>query len=224
MTHRVLALGDIHGCDVALETLLDRIELTTDDTVVILGDAIDRGPGSRQVLERIIGLQTVCQVEFVLGNHEEMLLDALAGVRGDRWLRYGGNATLRSYGGTLDRFPDDHRLLLEQARSYWENESTIGIHANLEPGVDLANQQPQWLRWQSLTGMEFPHPSGRQVVCGHSGIPDGLPAIGDGWVCIDTLAYSGGYLTCLDTETGEIFQSQQTGAFRGGVFIQELMD
>jgi serine/threonine protein phosphatase 1 len=222
VTARVLVWGDIHGCDLALETILDRIAVTRDDTLVFLGDAVDRGPASRQVLEKIVELRRAFNVVFVLGNHEEMLLDAIAGRGMDRWLRFGGAATLRSYGGTLSQFPEDHLELLNCAVAYWEDHTNICVHANLEPGVELSQQQPDWLRWQSLTGMEFPHPSGKRVLCGHSGIPGGLPSVGAGWVCLDTLAYKGGFLTCLDTVSGAIFQAQQSGSYRSGITLRDL--
>jgi serine/threonine protein phosphatase 1 len=174
------------------------------------------------VLEKILELQRHCRVVLVLGNHEEMFLDALEGKGVDRWLRYGGSATLKSYGGTLQRFPLNHWNLLKQAVPYWEDHANIGVHANLEPGVELAHQQPDWLRWQSLTGMEFPHPSGRRVLCGHSAIPGGLPSVRSGWVCLDTLAYKGGYLTCVNVVSGAIYQAQQTGTFRSGIFLNDL--
>lgn len=222
MTCRSLIFGDIHGCDIALETILEHAAVTADDTMVFLGDAVDRGPDSRRVLDLIVKLQHVCRVVFVLGNHEEMLLDVLDGGDARRWLRHGGSATLKSYGGTLAQFPKDHQDLLANAVPYWQDHANICVHANIEPGIELSQQQPDWLRWQSLTGMEFPHPSGRRVICGHTGIPGGLPKVGEGWVCLDTLAYKGGYLTCLDAESGEFFQSQQSGIYRSGVYLQDL--
>lgn len=222
MAARVLVIGDIHGCDRAFETMLDRVAITSDDTVVLLGDVVDRGPESRRVMDQILELEKACTVEFVMGNHEVMLLDALSGHGSDRWLRFGGAATLESYGGTLSNFPETHYALLLRALPYWEDHANISIHANLEPGVELPDQQPEWLYWQSLTGMEYPHPSGKQVICGHSGITGGLPMVRDGWVCLDTLAYQGSYLTCLDAGSGALYQSQQSGNFRSGICLNDL--
>lgn len=222
MTGRVLVFGDIHGCDRAFATMLDHLAVNSTDTVVLLGDVVDRGPDSRGVIEKILDVQKACSLVFVLGNHEEMLLDALEGHPSQRWLRSGGAATVESYGGTLANFPETHYELLHNALSYWENPTNICIHANLEPGVELSEQQPEWLRWQRLTGMEYPHPSGKLVVCGHSGISGGLPVMSDGWVCLDTLAYQGSFLTCLDAKSGALFQSQQSGGFRCGICLSDL--
>ena len=96
---RLLAIGDIHGCHVAFETLLTHLAITPSDTFVVLGDVIDRGPGTRQVIDRLIDLKQRCRLAFLLGNHEEMFLDSLAIEElQDPWLGFGGLETLMSYG------------------------------------------------------------------------------------------------------------------------------
>jgi len=90
------------------------------------------------------------------------------------------------------------------------------IHANLEPGVALESQQPEWLRWTHLSGFEIPHPSGKRVVCGHTPQKNGIPLTFDGWTCIDTYACGTGWLTCLDVRTNEWFQANQAGQLRSG--------
>lgn len=211
---RVIVVGDIHGCHLAFEALLNYWQLVPSDVLVVLGDALDRGPDSRQVLERMLDVGKNCQLVYILGNHEEMLLDTLAGARPGTWLRHGGAATLESYGGSLAQIPDSHLELLSRAVPYVELATAICVHANLEPGVELKQQRPEWLRWQSLTGMEYPHPSGKLVCCGHTGQASGIPRIGDGWVCLDTLAYTGRHLSCLELDSGRIVQSRQTGGIR----------
>ena len=88
---RILAIGDVHGCHRALDTLLGVLALTSSDTVVFLGDAVDRGPDSKLVVDRILSLRDTCKVIFITGNHEEMMRDAISG-RGlvNQWLRAGG--------------------------------------------------------------------------------------------------------------------------------------
>jgi serine/threonine protein phosphatase 1 len=214
---RTLAIGDIHGCDVALTTLLARLSIAPDDTVVVLGDAVDRGPASRQVVERLRQLSGECRFVLILGNHEEMLLEAIdhgAGI--EAWLRYGGAATLVSYGGDPRMIPAAHLDLMRSGRDYWEAGRDIFIHANLEPGVALERQQPEWLRWTHLSGYETPHPSGKRVVCGHTPQKNGLPLSFNGWVGIDTYAWGTGWLTCLDAGSNEWFQANQAGEFRSG--------
>ena len=73
---RIIAIGDVHGCSAALAALVQAIAPTPLDTLVFLGDYIDRGPDSRGVLEQVIALAERCIVVPLLGNHEEMLLAA----------------------------------------------------------------------------------------------------------------------------------------------------
>ncbi len=96
---RTIAIGDIHGCLAALETLLSAVDLKADDTIVTLGDYIDRGPDSRGSLERLLRLQGQCRLVPLLGNHDEMLLNLYDGQSQlyVDWLLFGGNTTLESY-------------------------------------------------------------------------------------------------------------------------------
>jgi serine/threonine protein phosphatase 1 len=214
---RTLAIGDIHGCDVALQTLLAILDLRSDDTVVVLGDAVDRGPATRQVVERLLHLAQECRLVFVLGNHEEMLLEALDGGGSvEAWLQYGGATTLFSYGGDLRKVPAAHREFLQSGLDYYETAGALFIHANLEPGVPLDRQQPEWLRWTHLSGFEVPHPSGKRILCGHTPQKSGLPLSVPGWVCIDTYAWGSGWLTCLDVGSDGWYQANQVGRSRTG--------
>ncbi len=217
MPGRTLAIGDIHGCDVALQTLLPMLALGPDDTVVVLGDAVDRGPASRQVIERLLLLQQECRLVFILGNHEQMLLESLDGNGPvEAWLRYGGAETLLSYGGDPRKIPVAHRDFLRSGLDYWETDSELFIHATLEPGVAVDRQNSEWLRWTHLSGFEVPHPSGKRIVCGHTPQKNGLPLSFDGWICIDTYAWGTGWLTCLDVATNEWVQANEAGQSRLG--------
>jgi serine/threonine protein phosphatase 1 len=99
MTDRIIAIGDVHGCAKALATLIEAIQPTGSDTLVFLGDYIDRGPDSRGVVEKVTALGKRCSVVPLLGNHEEMVLAALEGQSEVRlWLKFGGDVALASYG------------------------------------------------------------------------------------------------------------------------------
>lgn len=216
---RTLAIGDIHGSDVALETLVRELSLKADDTLVVLGDVVDRGPGSRQAVEQLLRCREDCRVVLILGNHEEMMVDALAlavGTWTDDWLRFGGAATVTSYGGEDYEVPQEHFEFLQSGLDYWQTDSALFVHANLEPGVPLAEQTPEWLRWTHLTGRERPHPSGRRVICGHTPQKSGIPLVRAGWVCVDTFAWGGGWLTALDVDADEFVQTNQSGEIRYG--------
>ncbi len=216
MSNRTIAIGDIHGCHLALEALLGDLQITTGETVVVLGDVIDRGPGTKQAIARLLELQKTCRLIFLRGNHEEMMLESRkGGPIGTAWLRVGGQETLDSYGGEFEMIPDSHWNFLESGLDYWETDAEIFIHANLEPDVALPKQSPAWLRWIKLCGEELPRDCGRRVVCGHTSLHQGTPWVLDGWVCIDTWCYGKQYLTALDTTNDLIYQAKQTGETRG---------
>ena len=211
------AIGDIHGCHRALDTLLAAIRPTPEDTIVVLGDVVDRGPNTRGVIETLLQLATLTRLVTLKGNHEEMLLDALSGGPWlESWLRYGGQSVLDSYGGDPTAIPESHFAFLRDSLDLWYTETTIFVHANIEPGVALDVQTPEWLRWRKLTGSEPVYADGYLVVCGHTPQPNGLPSAWPGWRAIDTQAYAGGWLTALDADSGRTLQSNEAGQAREG--------
>ncbi|MCH1441205.1 MAG: metallophosphoesterase, partial [Rubripirellula sp.] len=89
MSERLIAIGDIHGCKIALEHLLESIHPTSDDTIVTLGDYIDRGPDSRGVIDRLIKLGGETRHVGLMGNHEEMMLEVVKHqTPHEMWLRH----------------------------------------------------------------------------------------------------------------------------------------
>lgn len=211
---RTLAIGDAHGCSVALETLLSVVSVGPNDTVVMLGDYVDRGPDTRGVLERVIALCREVKVVALRGNHEQMMLWARDDFYALRdWRRHGGEATEASYGG-LQAVPDSHwQFITEQCRDYWETKTHIFVHAGVEPDIPLREQSRDMLHW-SLFDTQTPHESGKQIVCGHTSQKNGLPRNRGFAVCIDTYAHGGGWLSCLDVESGKIWQANQRGQHR----------
>ena len=212
MPARTFAIGDVHGCAVALRTVCESLDLTQEDRLVILGDVVDRGPDTSGAIEYLLKLREQCEVIMLLGNHEEMLLEAFVS-RGmfRNWLEVGGKEALDSYQKDMRNIPKSHRDFLGNAKPYYETETEIYVHANLEPGVALEKQPSSWLRWQHLTGFEYPHESGRRVICGHTQQKSGRPLLSDGWVCLDTSAYRGHPLTCLHVETDVCHRATDEG-------------
>ena len=139
---RHLAIGDIHGCINALTSLIEFVEPGAEDTIVTLGDYVDRGPDSAAVLDFVIKLGSTHNLVPLRGNHEIMMLDARdkKGWLGP-WLSYGGEETLQSYGGSFNGVPDSHFDFLENSLlPYHECETHFFVHANAAPGVALADQ------------------------------------------------------------------------------------
>jgi serine/threonine protein phosphatase 1 len=224
MAGRTIAIGDIHGCLAALVALLDAIGPARQDTIVALGDYIDRGLHSRGVLDRLIALAGRCRLVPLLGNHEEALLDALSDSTAlRRWLTLGGAPTLRSYGwvsggprrALADWFPKQHREFLASCRPYHETCSHLFVHAGLVPELPLNEQPGDALRWRVTdAGTATPHCSGKVAVVGHTPQLSGEVLDLGFLVCIDTNCYRGGWLTALDTDTGRVWQADQTGRLR----------
>jgi serine/threonine protein phosphatase 1 len=215
---RHLAIGDIHGCIGALRALVDYISPCSDDTIVTLGDYVDRGPDSRAVLDFVIELGASCHHVPLRGNHEIMMLDARQKKSWLRpWLQYGGDATLRSYSpspgetGSFDDVPDSHIDFLEnKLASYHECDSHFFVHANADADVPLDKQSDATLYWRKYGDPER-HCSDKIMVCGHSAQRSGLPLSNGHAICIDTWAHGGGWLSCLDAGTGMIWQTNEAG-------------
>jgi serine/threonine protein phosphatase 1 len=218
MPSRVIAIGDVHGCAMALRALIEAINLRSDDTLIPLGDCIDRGPDSRQVIEQLLALREKCRLVPILGNHEEMMLNVLDGrPQPDDWLECGGAATLASYNSPRDgsAIPPDHIAFIRTWGDCFETASHFFVHGSYEPARPLTEQHWQSLRWHSLRfGMPGAHISGRTAVVGHTSLKDGeILDIGH-LICIDTYCWGGGWLTALDTSTGEMWQADREGRLR----------
>jgi serine/threonine protein phosphatase 1 len=226
MSERIIAIGDVHGCSKALASLIDAIQPTEADTLVFLGDFIDRGPDSRGVLEQVIALAERCTVVPLLGNHEEMLIAAVEGGQSEVrfWLKFGGAATLLSYGwrGGPEVRPADLRGLIPRThvefvkgcRNYFTTVQHVFVHAYYDPDRPLQEQKWDGLRWATLPPVPKPHCSGKVAIVGHS--PQATGDILDlGCLkCIDTGCYSGGWLTALEIGTGKVWQANLAGEMR----------
>jgi serine/threonine protein phosphatase 1 len=211
---RLLAIGDIHGCSTALESLLTSVGIQDDDTIVTLGDYVDRGPDSRGVIDSLLSLQNRCRLIALRGNHDQMMLAARsdAQVRSE-WLQVGGRATIASY-GTLDTVPAAHWDFLErQCVDVWETDTHFFVHGNAYPDVPILEQPRHVLYWERFDRVQ-PHASGKIMICGHTSQKGGLPNNQGFAVCIDTWAHAGMWLTCMDVETNWIWQADIDGETR----------
>ncbi|MDD4269793.1 MAG: serine/threonine protein phosphatase [Pirellulaceae bacterium] len=215
---RVFAIGDIHGCFRALESILAEILPQVDDLVVVLGDFIDRGPESNRVVDRLIELSGQTQVVPILGNHEEMLLAILEGHQYllGNWLSFGGLATMESYGVNHPAgIPAEHVEFLRSCRPYFETATHFFVHATYLPRKPLAKQPAEVLRWDSLRAkLPKPHRSGKTCICGHTSQKSGEVLDAGHIKCIDTHVYGEGWLTALDVDTGRLWQADRNGRLR----------
>jgi serine/threonine protein phosphatase 1 len=215
-----IAIGDIHGCLGPLQALIAK--LPADRELVFLGDYVDRGPESAAVvryLERLAGERPCC---LLMGNHEALMADAIAGGDVSLWLINGGDATLSSYGEEpwqWGRRPPAQRALPgferfhAQLLPYHEDESAIYVHAGIDVTIPRMEEQDPtvllWIRERFFRNTERWH--GKPVIFGHT--PTHTMGLGFGEIfrahnCfgIDTGCVYGGVLTALDSVSGELWQ------------------
>lgn len=218
MAGRIIAIGDVHGCAVALEALLDWIAPGAEDVIVPLGDYIDRGPDSRGVVEQLLEWRRRCRLVPLMGNHERMLLAARADTGElEFWLAAGGLPTLESYrsDASLSGVPESHFAFFEECRDFYQTDTHLFVHANYLENVPIERTPEHVLRWESLRARTpGPHCSGKTVIVGHTRQYAG-EVLDLGYLkCIDTYCCGGLWLTALDVTTGRIWQTNDQGQRR----------
>jgi serine/threonine protein phosphatase 1 len=218
---RVYAVGDVHGCAEQLATMH---ALIADDLrqrpvaaplLIHLGDYIDRGPASAAVLARLLTGPGIAGLEVVdlIGNHEAMLLEAIAGQHPDAsgmWLANGGIATLESWGVTnladprewRRSMPPDQLALLRRLPLTRREGGYLFVHAGIRPRIPLDEQTPADLLWIREPFLSWPEPHPAVVVHGHT--PVHVPVVRANRIGIDTGAVMGGVLTCLVLEADRL--------------------
>lgn len=216
MPVRTIAIGDIHGCPAALRALVDAIQPTADDTLVLLGDYVDRGPDPRGAIDTVLALEQRYRIVPLLGNHELMLLDALANphVLGP-WLEVGGATTLWSYDGQLINIPPEHLAFMRRCKRYYETTAHFLVHANYAADLPLDEQPDYLLFWEHLhRHVPTPHENGKIAIVGHTSQKSGEVLDLGHVMCIDTFCYGGGWLTAMDVESGQLWQADRSGRLR----------
>jgi serine/threonine protein phosphatase 1 len=220
---RIYAIGDIHGRVDLLETLLaairrdDATRGIAQSRIIFLGDLIDRGPSSAQVIERAIEMAAgPWECDFLLGNHEEVFLKA---VDGDLkalafFIRIGGRETILSYGISEEeyrdadyselhalltqRVPAAHITFLKSFKDLIEIGDFAFVHAGIRPGKALAEQDASDLRWIRREFLDHARGFEKIIVHGHT-ITDEVE-IRPNRIGLDTGAYASGKLTAMGFE------------------------
>ena len=207
------AIGDIHGCLWALKTLFASIDFKPEDTIVCLGDYVDRGPDSKGVIDYLLAKEREHKMVFIKGNHDIMMESARTNAdEYSRWTWFGGIQTLQSYGLAkespwwVEKVPDLHWYFLDNALPHYELGQYIFVHAGLQAGISVAMQSTDALFWYKYEQPDAYSPD-RTVICGHTSRKNGRIANFGHTVCIDTYCYGGQWLTCLNVETGEFWQA-----------------
>jgi serine/threonine protein phosphatase 1 len=237
---RTYAVGDIHGCLDALETMLSLIAVDAGGMahdLVFLGDYVDRGPDSAGVLDRLMALaRGRDDVHCLAGNHDRMLLDAVAEPdSAPAWLSMGGDATLASLGCLPERPAAGGAAARNAARAaalqaalgperqawlaglplWWQSGNLIAVHGLTDPCKDMSEQDPEHLVWARPGPDLAPRADGAWVVHGHTIVPE--PTVRAGHVAVDTGAFAGNPLTAAvftpDGAPPRFLQTPRSGAW-----------
>lgn len=212
--HRRIIIGDVHGHYDGLMTLLEAIAPDSDAQVYFLGDLIDRGPQSAQVVDFVMKSPYQC----LLGNHEQMLLDVLTGRASSQirqaWLYSGGYETLTSY--QTITIPHHHIEWIQSLPPYLDLGDIWLAHAGVDPKLSLKEQTADQLCWvrNEFHSTSKPYFPDKLIIVGHTitftlpGVRPGQLASGEGWLDIDTGAYhpKSGWLTGLDITNEQVYQ------------------
>jgi len=221
------AISDIHGCLTAFNTLLSKLNLTPNDTLITIGDYIDRGPDSKGIIDRIIQLRQEAeskkspQIITLLGNHEVMIQNArLDSQNYTFWAINGGTECLSSFDlssdSTLDEIPPLYWEFFDSLLPYHETDTHLLTHAGCDPALPLAEQTPEDLLWKRFHLAEAHH-SGKTLVVGHTIQKDGYPGIRPGCIGIDTGSFkTDGWITALCLEDHSYLQANEKGETRTG--------
>ena len=200
---KTFVVGDIHGCLDPLKRLLHEIPWRSGrDRLIFVGDCIDRGPHSRAVVDLILDLiRTDPQVTCLLGNHEAMLLDYLAGRNQDLYLANRGMTTLRDYlagkpAGEGALLPPDHMSFYRSLKPFIELEAYYVVHAGFRPGIEIKHQSVEDMIWIREPFISSEYDFGKKVIFGHTPFP--RPLIMENKIGIDTGAVYGRRLTCIE--------------------------
>jgi serine/threonine protein phosphatase 1 len=220
---RIYAVGDVHGRADLLEEVLAKIDKDSAqnpglrDIEVFIGDYVDRGPSSADVIAQLVQRSEFRETVFLRGNHEALLLAFLQNpsVLND-WQQVGGLETLMSYGlqpvmnptrqeqielcASFNRMlPRSHRIFLQkQLRESYCCGDYFFVHAGIRPGVPLSKQREQDLLWIRNEFLEYDGGFEKIVVHGHTPVIEA--EIRANRINIDTGAYATGQLTCFSFE------------------------
>ncbi|MFK8032143.1 MAG: metallophosphoesterase family protein [Gammaproteobacteria bacterium] len=215
------AIGDIHGCLTALQLVVKQLPLTQEDTLILLGDYVDRGPNTKGVIDWILNYEGPAKLVTLRGNHEVMMLSARDNAeKFFTWQHFGGEEALLSYGFEdnsrwQDCVPDSHWAFLENTLPYHANDKQIFVHASVKPKLALEDQESRTLYWKKVSKPRA-YSRDHLIICGHTTQYDGEIANFGHTILIDTYAYGDQWLTGINADTLEYWQANEQQEVRTG--------
>lgn len=200
---RLIGISDIHGEYEKLCRVLEKVSPQKEDTIVFMGDYIDRGAKSREVVDKIIEMQNVCSCVYLIGSHEYALLHAST----DEYYHYlfwnyGGDRTADSYGG-FDNIFKIHGDFFKNLKFYYLTDKYLFVHAGINPKYSLEEQDEVDMVYIRRNFYEHKHNLPQKIIFGHTEFD--TPQIQDDKICIDTGCgkYKTAPLTAIICENGK---------------------
>ena len=212
MQNRLIAVGDIHGEIDKLNSLLNKLDLQSNDRVIFLGDYIDRGEYTKEVINRLIELSKTVECIFLKGNHEDMLLNTRISRKQEdveHWLLSGGISTYDNYGDYPAIF-NMHGEFLNNLKLYYIENGYLFVHAGVNPKKSFEEQNSDDLLWIREEFYENKHNLPYRIIFGHT--PFTVPLIDEDKIGIDTGCgkIEDGVLTAYDV-TNDLFITSNVG-------------
>jgi len=220
MNNRYYIVGDIHGHLSKLKKIISAVgeDIKKTDTFIFLGDYIDRGPSSFEVIEYLIEMSLKYKTVFLTGNHEDMFIKYLTdGENYSNYISNGGGSTIKSYIKNMNELvlPENHKLFFSNLKLYYEGDDFIAVHAGLNPEISNLKEQDKYdLIWIREDFYRYPHKWEKTIIFGHTPTPymnnsdsvyidEKRNIIG-----LDTNAMSDGYpLSCIRWPDRKIYQA-----------------
>ncbi len=201
---RYIAITDIHGEYEKLENVLSKIETREDDIFVFLGDYIDRGGKSKEVIERVIQQSETHKCVYLMGSHEYAYLHARGGDQYYDYLfwNYGGPATVKSY-GSFENIYKIHGEFLDNLKFYYLTDKYLFVHAGINPRYSLEEQDETDLVYIRGAFYNHPHNLPQKVIFGHTEFDE--PQVQKDKICIDLGCgkYKNAHLCALILDDGK---------------------
>ena len=180
---RYIAITDIHGEYDKLQSVLSQIDIKNDDVFVFMGDYIDRGPKSKQVVDKIIEISNSYKTICLIGSHEYALLHAKEDEYYDYLFKnYGGPATVKSY-GSFENIFKIHGDFFNNLKFYYLTDKYLFVHAGINPDYDLEHQNEVDLVYIRGKFIYSKHKLSQKIIFGHTEFDK--PLIQEDKICID---------------------------------------
>ena len=181
---KLIGITDIHGEYEKLCNLINNLDIHAEDTIVFMGDYIDRGKKSKQVVDKVIDMQNYCNCVYLIGSHEYAMMHAKSDDYYDYlFWNYGGDATAESYGG-FDNIMKVHGDFFRSLKYYHIIENYLFVHAGIRSEYSLEEQDEVDMVYIRSNFYNREHNLPYKIIFGHTEFEK--PQVWSDKICIDT--------------------------------------